>query len=110
MNNKSTNFHGVFILRNDGDGCFSAKYLNTEQITPFVAACKQIVPDTTDPFMGVFTTVWLDQSDQHVRAKLVITKRFSDTYDLNWHDYDNFNLLFTGIGMLYNGLLVASYK
>ena len=108
---KPPNFHGVFVFRNDGDGCFSSKYVNSEQITPFVEASKNISGDPSDPFLGVFTTIWLDHNDQSTKAKLIITKRFSDTYELNWHDYNDFNIvLFSGIGMKYDGVLVASYK
>jgi len=104
---------GAFVFRDDGDGCITGKYCNTDS-EPFIEAAKRVsVADAFNPFSGVYNTVWLEVvagTRSHHRATLAIQPNITrvGTFDLEWRGDDN-GIIFQGIGMLYNGLLVGGY-
>lgn len=102
---------GTFVFRFEGDGCLTSKYLNQGQATPYVEACKlKEAPSDIDNFSGRFDTVWIEENNKCVCAELSIIKKTSDSYELIWYKLNQpESILFNGIGMLYDNLLVGSY-
>lgn len=104
---------GVCVFRNDGDGCLTSKWMN-EGEGPLVEACKKVKEKDSEPekdenkeFEGKYDTVWLE-GKVHERAILLIDKIPGGRYSLKW-TRNNGSIIFEGIGMVFDGLLVATY-
>lgn len=102
---------GACVFRDDGDGCLSSKYVN-EQGAPFVETCHIIegsrISGEQDPFVGRYNTVWLEEKNPHPEtAELEIGRNSNGSYNLTWSVPKG--VIFSGVGMLYTGLLVCGY-
>jgi hypothetical protein len=102
---------GACVFRDDGNGCLSSKYVN-EHSAPFVETCHLIAgspqPNPQDPFVGLYNTVWLEENNPvPVSAVLSITRNPNASYDLDWNIPQG--LIYSGVGMIYNDLLVCGY-
>jgi hypothetical protein len=99
---------GAFVFKNDGDGCLTAKWINNDELTPYPEACKSLDEITSIvPFVGLYKSTWIEDSNQVRESDLTITYLPSGVYDLFWRR-DN-TLIFSGRGMIYNDLLIGSY-
>lgn len=97
---------GSFVFRNEGDGCLTSKFLANTDDTPHTEACKrktELIPDT--PFVGTYTTVWVQPGGSTGKATLEIQKA-GDIYNLEWR---NTPLKYLGKAMMFEGKLVGSY-
>lgn len=101
---------GSFVFRHEGDGCLTAKYLNDNIQTPFTECCKQKgTSDPNNPFIGSFTSTWIEALDQHEIATLEIG-RTGDIFELKWWVHGKGSTpTFTGKAMLYHGQLIGHY-
>lgn len=99
---------GVCVFRNEGDGCFTSKWMN-EGEGPLVEACKKTKGADSD-FIGEYKTVWLEGSTHEYGSLKIdyLRDRQRGYYKLLWKN-DEEVVIFEGIGMLYDGLLVATY-
>ena len=104
---------GAFVFRNEGDGCFTSKYHHGDSDgSPFVEACKLIRRHivTTDPFIGTFRTIWIQDGNIGVTAELIINNHSrANLYELLWRDMDTSIIIFRGTAMLFGELLVGTY-
>ena len=108
----SENFHGAFVFRDQGHGILSSTYFNTTTPKPYpeTAILKKNC-SKSDPFLGEFETVWLDEND-HFKLKLIISKNtnYSEAYDLKWSSIGNDqHIEWEGLGNIENGLLIGCY-
>ena len=102
---------GSFVFRDEGDGCLTCKYLNDDIQSPFTECCKiKSTPHHCDPFIGTFTTTWIEAIDEHEIATLNIRRGSGDFFELKWDVHGKAtNPTFTGKAMLYHGLLIGHY-
>ena len=104
------NLVGTFVFRNEGDGCLTSKYFHGNQDYPFVEACKRqrSSKPKEDGFDGLYTTVWIQDDNIPQDSELRIRwNKKGNTYNLTWSD--NKKIIFQGIGMIYDELLVGAY-
>jgi hypothetical protein len=105
---------GACVFRNDGNGILSSQFVN-ENSPPFTETCQRIGgANASQPFVGRYNSVWLeDLVDREVqinprRAILDIEFNISqNSYRITWTAAEG--LHYSGIGMLYSGLLVCGY-
>ncbi|MFA7380151.1 MAG: hypothetical protein WC150_06800 [Bacteroidia bacterium] len=102
---------GSFVFRNEGDGCLTCKYLNDGTPSPLTECSKldDTPPQSCDPFIGTFTTTWVEDTGVHQLAKLTIKRVNQYCYDLSWVRENQTKVAFTGKAMLYQGNLVGHY-
>lgn len=108
-----SNIKGACVFRNDGDGCLSSKYVN-EHTSPFGETCKLLPesrsPDSRDVFEGQYNTAWLQSTvNPPFHAMLTIVHDPLGFYKLTWLQPSTSNVIYSGIGMLYNDLLTCGY-
>ncbi len=103
--------HGSFVFRNEGDGCLTSKYMN-DSAGPFTECCTLIksVENPQDAFCGSWHSVWLQDNGEQGDAMLEIDRQKTNTklFELTWTDKES-NILFRGLGMLYETFLVGLY-
>jgi hypothetical protein len=102
--------HGSFVFRNEGDGCMTSKYMN-DSAGPFTECCTLIkAKNSHDVFCGTWHSAWLENNGEPGNATLKIDRQKSNAklFELTWTDNGG-AVLFSGLGMLYEGFLVGTY-
>jgi len=102
--------HGSFVFRNEGDGCLTSKYMN-DNAGPFTECCTLIkAKSSQDIFCGNWHSVWLQDNGEEGYATLLIERQKANIklFDLTWTGKEG-NVLFRGVGMLYESFLIGSY-
>ena len=112
---KKVDVIGTFVFRNEGDGCLTSKYTNSDTPDgPFVEGCKRTsnsIIDLNDVFRGTYRSEWIEDN-RSIEAELFIERNQNNTrqYILSWYEPNKPNsIIFTGAGMLFDGLLVGCY-
>lgn len=102
------NVFGCFIIRNEGNGCLTSVYHEHNSARPFTESCILLnAPNTTDPFIGEFSTVWLEPENR--TANLLISRN-NLIYSLEWRNVSSStSLQYVGCAFLSEGKLVGSY-
>ncbi len=102
---------GCFVLRNEGDGCLTGKYMHDNN-GPFTEACR--IDDIKklneqDPFCNTFKTTWLEVGNKTQDLMLEINRQHDNPllFELKW--FSKKETSFWGKGMLHNGLLIGTY-
>ena len=100
---------GSFVIRNEGDGCLTSKYLEHTSTVPFTECCirkASTVQEADDPFVGIYTTTWLEPGG---RTSELIIQRNGNVYSLNWDTISNTTIRYRGSAMLFENKLIGCY-
>ena len=105
---------GSFVFRNEGDGCLTAKYFESDSRQgPFTESCKLVgQPSLNSPFIGNYITSWIEEGNRIQNGILVIEESHDNQnlFSLRWfRDANESDLLFEGFAMRYENLLVGTY-
>lgn len=105
----NNNFHGAFILRDQGYGILSGTYLNNHDPKPYPeTAILQTDGNNNDHFIGIFETVWLEKND-HYKCNLEIKLNGAGQYGLKWRGAVPGTKSYDGLGIIENGILIGCY-
>jgi hypothetical protein len=104
---------GTFCIRNAGDNCIAGKYFNDGTPRIYTESSIRIIPDNEYPedfFCGTYFSSWIENNETAENSRLIISRRANavDIYTLLWFTNDNPSL-FSGEGMMAEGLLVGHY-
>lgn len=102
---------GTFVFTDVGDGCLTSKYVNNGMNSPLVECCILIEEGNyKDHFLGLFRTTWIENKNESIISNLYISNKTESVYNLKWSKIENPDeIIFEGIGMIYQGNLVGSY-
>ncbi len=97
---------GAFQFKDLGDGCISSKYFNGGMKHPYVECALRITPGESDPFIGTYSTTWLEEKDKAIKATLTITGNGNGLYIVEWNETP---VVYHGEAMLTDGMLVGYF-
>lgn len=130
--------HGVFVFRNEGDGCLTSKYMHDVK-GPFVECCKRqdytsiktadndnpngvIIEEAinrvkdidliNNPFWGHYLSVFIQGTPSVADMFLIIAPQISNAslFDFIWYERTSpFKIHFKGVGMMFEKTLVGTY-
>ena len=100
---------GSFVFINQGYGVLSSVYHNNIDSEPFpeTAKLQRRPQESTDPFEGEYTTIWLETRHVEDRTDLKIVRENNGTYTLIWSDTER--TWYNGIGFLHENKLIGAY-
>jgi len=101
---------GTFTIRNEGNGCLTSKYLEHNDITPYVEASKRTIIGIIvgDQFVGDYDTTWIEASNVTIVTTLNITL-VGEVYHFTWGTITGNPTKYEGRAMLVNENLVGVF-